>query len=154
MFRRPETEEARWAAVLRDHRGAGRIERIRRAAASVQGVSGADREIEAQKRWGERRCADHGVAGCVERDRDERRILKLARRDIEGVAEDVVDTERVLRVPRAGYAVRGGPFGVGVCGVCEFDVIDVERVTVNPLDGNVSGARREGGRVLQPPMAG
>ena len=49
----------------------------------------------------ERRGVDHGIAARVKGDRKERGIGDGARRDVEEVAEDVVDAARVRRIPRA-----------------------------------------------------
>ena len=75
-------------------------------------------------------------------DRQQRRIGERARRLVEGVAEDVVDAERVRRVPRARHAVRGGPDVVGGRG--RLDGTDgVPVVSTVTVDACVAGSEAE-----------
>jgi len=73
---------------------------------------------------------DCRLAVVVERDPEQREV---ARRLVEGVAEDVVDAERVRRVPRAGDAVVGRPVGVGVGGAREAEVVEVHESAARPV---------------------
>ena len=99
LLHRAEAEEAAGLAGFVDHRLAGGVEVVGGGIArAVDVVRNDHREGEAGGVH-ERRGEDDRLAVVVERDPEQREV---ARRNVEGVAEDVVDAARVGGVPRAG----------------------------------------------------
>ena len=93
-----EAEEAGGGGRGRDGVGARGVERERGGVGAGEVVRGEEREVEAV-RVHERGREDERRAVGGEGDVEQRRIRERARRLVEGVAEDVVDAERVGFVP-------------------------------------------------------
>ena len=96
---RLEAEEAGAGGGRGDLRPAGGVEGIVGGPGAVEVVGGEDGEGEALA-VRERRGENDGPAARVEREGEERRIRDGTLRDVEDVAEDVVDAEGVGGVPR------------------------------------------------------